>query len=77
MPSTLPEPQLNLRFNISELKHYIQLTAYCPVEKRETVSQEMKQILLENGKGLWWHCSCCAGWHIITSWEGEIAWPDL
>jgi hypothetical protein len=77
MQSIFPAPQLDLKFNISELRHYIQLTAYCPVEKQQTVSHEVKQIFLENGRGLWWHCSCCAGWHIITSWEEDKVWPEL
>ena len=77
MELTSPALALTLHFDVVELKHQVQLSACCPVESQQTVSQQLKPIFLEPGRGLWWRCSCCNGWHIIVLLEEEAFWPDV
>jgi hypothetical protein len=77
MALTTPELALTLHFDVVELKQQVHLSACCPVENRQTVSHQLRQISLEPGNGLWWRCLCCNGWHIIVFSEEDIPWPDM
>jgi hypothetical protein len=72
-----PNLALTCHFDVAELKPQVQLSTRCPVENRQTVSHQLKQISLEPGNGLWWRCSCCNGWHIIVLSEEDVPWPDI
>ena len=72
-----PDLALTLHFDVVELKPQVQLSTSCPVENRQTVSHQLKQISLEPGNGLWWGCSCCNGWHIIVLSEEDVPWPEM
>jgi hypothetical protein len=65
MELTSPELTLTLPFDVVELKPQVQLFACCPVEGRQTLSNQVKPISLEPGEALWWHCAYCNGWHIM------------
>ena len=73
MELAAPGLALTFNFDLFELKYQAKLSAYCPVKGMTAVSNEIKNISVGGESALWWHCSCCRGWHVLllknASWS--------